>query len=323
MDITNGNRNLDTYLKSSIKWKNVLRNAKIPVLNGENITTGMVTVSPWSLSQLGISCGIQSDELIKLINSREKMKITDRVIGDDAFKVLDAEDDVDLDVPVQLLSRFMEEMDMHRLIRLIIWMNTGRIASQTGEMPTLSDSILTVKNELMVPDDFMPDYMMKLVESGVTELTSEMRDNIQGKDGLLYVICGFDQNKKAYPVSLIPSAAFSGNNLQSVYQDCLAKVREHFSEISVTEEFHNLTVSRTLRALIYQLEKNNRRELTGFLWKGEKMTILKSLNLVDESNGKPELKRDIDLPGLVSLYNHYRTEAEKLSRAWLQTKVLF
>jgi hypothetical protein len=53
------------------------------------------------------------------------------------------------------------------------------------------------------------------------------------------------------------------------------------------------------------------------------MTILKSLNLVDESNGKPALKRDIDLPGLVSLYNHYRTEAEKLSRAWLQTKVLF
>ena len=32
------------------------------------------------------------------------------------------------------------------------------------DIPTLSDSILTVKNDLMIPDDFMPDYMMRLVE---------------------------------------------------------------------------------------------------------------------------------------------------------------
>lgn len=323
MDQTEGNEKLFTYLKSSRTWKNVLRNLQIPVLNGEKINTYAVTVSPWSLNQIELSSGIKNDELVKLIGTREKTKIMDREIGNNTFKVLETDDDIDKNVPVRLLSEFMEEMDVHRLIRFLIWMNAGRICDETGEIPSLSDSILTVKNDLMVPDDFMPDYMMKLVESGVSELTSDTLHNIQGEDGLLFVVCGFDQNKKAYPVSLIPSAAFSNHNLPGLYQKCLAKVKELFSEISKTEEFNNLTVSRTLRALIYQVERNNRRELTGFLWKGEKMTILKSLDLVDETTDKPALKTEVDLKELLSLYNHYRTEAEKLSRTWLQTKVLF
>lgn len=323
MDQKERNKNLETYLKSSMTWKNVLRNAQIPVLDGEKITTYNVTVSPWSLNQLQISSGIQSDELLKLISAGKKMKIIDRVIGDNGFKVLDGDDGFDQNVSVQPLSGFMEDMDMHRLIRFLIWMNTRRICNEKGEMPSLSDSILTVKNDLMVPDDFMPDYMMKLVESGVPELTPEMLHNIQREDGLLYVICGFDQNRRAYPVSLIPSAGFSVDNLPGLYQKCLTKVKELFSEISKTKEFHNLTVSRTLRALIYQVERNNRRELTGFLWKGEKMKILKSLNLVDETDEKPALKSEVDLKELLSLYSHYRAEAEQLSRTWLQTKVLF
>lgn len=323
MNLTGGNVSIGTYLKSSMPWKNVLRKQQVAVLNCEKITTETVTISPWSIRQLEISSGCSNDEILELISVQDQVKITEKVLDDETFNVLETFGAIDLNIPVQPVSGFMEDMDMHHLIRLLVWLNTTMICNRTGEMPSLSDSILTVKNELMVPDDFMPGYMMKLVESGVTEMTSEMLNNIQGKDRLLYVICGFDRHNKAYPASIIPSAAFSCINETELYERCLNKVKELFSNISMTEEFQNLTVSRTLRALIYQIEKNNRKDLSGFLWKGEKMTILKSLGLVDETEGKPVVKSDMDLQDLMSMYKGYKSEAEKLSTNWLQTKVSF
>jgi len=316
-------KKVDMYLRSSIKWKNVLQKIQIPVLNGENIIKHSVTVSPWSIDQIALSIGCSKDELFKLISKSKMIKITDKVFENETFTVLESDDEINLDVLVKPVSIFMEDMDIHLLIRLLVWMNTRRICDQTGEMPSLSDSILTVKNELMIPDDFMPGYMMQLVESGTTGMNAEKVNDIQGKDDLLYVICGFDQDRIAYPVSIIPSACFSIGNQLDQYEKFMNKVKELFSETSKTREFQNLTVSRTLRALIYQLEKNKRRELSGYLWKGEKMTILKSLDLVDESEGKPILKSDVDLKKLTTLASIYRTETEKLSTKWLKTKVSF
>lgn len=323
MPIRDGTKKIDLYLKSSKPWKNANRKLQIPVLSGENIIKHTVTVSPWSIDQVAISTGCSKDELLKFISKKEMLKITEKTIESETCNVLEADDGVDLDVEVQPISKFMDDMDIHLSIRLLVWINTLKICNQTGEIPSLSDSILTVKNELMVPDDFMPDYMMKLVESGTTKMTAEIVNEIQGKDGLLYVICGFDQERSAYPVSIIPSAGFSACDQMELYEKFLNKVKEVFSETSKTREFQNLTVSRTLRALVYQLEKNNRRDLSGYLWKGEKMTILKSLDLVDETGGKPTLKSNVDLQKLLPLLDSYKAEAEKLSIKWLQTKVAF
>ena len=316
-------KKVDMYLKSTITWKNVLQKLQIPVLNGENIIKHSVTVSPWSIDQIALSIGCSKDELLKLIPKRERIRVTYKVLENETFTVLEMDDEINLDVALQPNSIFKDDMDIHLLIRLLVWMNTKRICDQTGEMPSLSDAILTVKNELMIPDDFMPGYMMQLVESGTTGMNAEKVNDIQGKDDLLYVICGFDQDRIAYPVSIIPSAGFSIGSQLDLYEKFMNKVKELFSETSKTREFQNLTVSRTLRALIYQLEKNKRRDLSGYLWKGEKMTILKSLDLVDESEGKPTLKSDVDLQKLTTLASIYRAEAEKLSANWLKTKVSF
>ncbi|WP_393971911.1 hypothetical protein OXIME_000500 [Oxyplasma meridianum] len=322
MEIIERDEKIDTYLKSSIKWKDVLRKLQVSILNGENIKTRSVAVSPWSIDQLSISLKCSSDELLKFISKRKTVKITNKSLENQTFKVLEAGNGFDLDVAAQSITKFFEDMDIHLLIRLLVWMNTKRICNQTGEIPSLSDSILTVKNELMVPDDFIPGYMMKLVENGTTPVTAEMLDDIQGKDHLFFLICGFDQERSPYPVSIIPSAGFFLENQLELYEKLMSKTKELFSEISKTQEFKNLTISRTLRALIYQLEKN-KKDLSGYLWKGEKMAILKSLGLVDESGDKPKLRSDIDLLKLAPLVGRYRIEAEKLSINWLQTKVSF
>ena len=309
------------YLESTVRWKDTLRDVKIPVLNHGEVHLKNITVSPWSLSQLALSAGMEMDDLLDFINNTGDLKIVNRTIDGRSVEALEIEKRLNSGTQIIALSEMISHTDIHGMIRMLVWISAGRSIEKTEDIPTLSDSILTVKNDLMIPDDFMPDYMMRLVESGVEAITDRMLSDILDRDYLFHLVCGFDSDRNAYPVSIIPSTSFSSERDLELYTLIQSKLKDVFAELSSGKDFENLTIGRTIRALIYQLEKNKKRELSGFLWKGEKIDILKSLDLVEEIEGKSYLKQGIDSSELGLLYSRYRTKIERLSNNWLNTKI--
>lgn len=312
---------LNDYLESTIRWKDTLKDLEIPVLASGEILMKTLQVSPWSLLQLDISTGVEMNDLSNFIKTRKGLRIIEKGVEKRTVKVLETKEDINFGSNKSLLADMANHNDVHGLIRILVWISARRSSKKTGDFPTLSDSILTVKNEMMIPDDFMPAYMMNLVESGVETLTDGLISAILDRDNLLFLICGFDSEGNAYPVSIIPSMSYSCDSENELYTKITGRLKEVFAEMSSSKEFESLTIGRTIRALIYQLEKNKKRDLSGFIWRGEKIKILRSLDLVDDLEGKPFLKQSVDSIELGHIYADYRSKTEELSSKWLSTKI--
>jgi len=321
MKKTDTETRLNDYLESTVRWKDTLKDLEIPVLVSGEVLLKQLKVYPWSLMQLKTSTGVEMNVFSNFIKNRKDLRTVEKTVENRTIEVLEAQENINFGSNKSLLSDMIKQADIHGLIRILVWISARRSSEKTGALPTLSESILTVKNELMIPDDFMPGYLMNLVESGVETLTDSLINAILGWDNLLFIICGFDSEGIAYPVSIIPSLSYSCDSENELFTKITGRLKEVFAELSSGKEFENLTTGRTIRALLYQLEKNKKRDLSGFIWKGEKMKILRALDLVEEIEGKPFLKQGVDSIKLGDLYADYRSKTEELSKKWLSTKI--
>ena len=179
------------------------------------------------------------------------------------------------------------------------------------------DAIFGIKNSLMLPDDFIPQSWMAIVENDEPIDSDRIIEDIQSIFGRkwIYVFSSYENGKAIMPYFFYNR---KGTALPEVTEERLMSIlASEFEALRNSPEFRVFTMARILKSVIFNMETKGTRELRKPLFDSGKIKLLMDENLVNESDGKFFLRESVSLTNLESLRNRYLDLSSKLSSEWM------
>lgn len=210
-------------------------------------------------------------------------------------------------------------MTRKQAFNLLLYMYVSNRNGHEAPVP-VDEAIFTIKNEMEIPDDFMPPHMMEMVEgrkivdpesiarelndiplsvSG-KHLYAVVREGVPGILGIDSLLCSqFDGDAKKFLVSLKESLLID------------------FSDLEQSAAYDPFTLSRMLKQIIFLHSRGRIVDLGGSAYDDRKSEILVRNGIAVLSDGMVALRPGISHEELETIRKNSLGEAAKLASAWL------
>ena len=283
------------------------------------------TVIPWSISMISVNVHVDDHALREIIERRGNLQIDhEKRYGQD-FDLVKLKGDRSSLPPIECKSiRIPDEVSVSSLINLYMYLFLSEAVSIEDRLVTIEDAVFSLKNTLMIPDDFIPPQLMSNIEGEVHLDVNELIKDIQpfSKHQLIYVYPEFSDGIPNRIRFLYPSKSYSIENGRTL-QELLSKIGDSFEKIRLDEDFSAFQLSRYLKDVIYIIEVKHTRELLPPLFGADKISKLQPLGILSTSETKTTVKDNIDINYLKELREILRKKAEQLSSNWLKSIIKY
>lgn len=184
----------------------------------------------------------------------------------------------------------------------------------------ISDGVFAIKNELFLPDDFVPPVMMKMVEgSEIVDITKAV-ENIQpsGQSSALYMFGKHDGGDFLEPDSFYANPCINGE--VPVGMENLGKrILESFTELQNTDNYRKFLLSRIMRNVIFTVETKKKRELKKPMFDMGKLKILEASGIVEISGDTGTVPESITAEDLKNIKAQAEKDAANVSDDWMKS----
>ncbi|MGC8505835.1 MAG: hypothetical protein ACP5NK_03905 [Thermoplasmata archaeon] len=220
---------------------------------------------------------------------------------------------------IKLTGRIGIEDSFRLLLDMIV-----RDDFEVHKMPVRTDeAIFAIKNGAEIPDDFMPKYMMDLIEPAqIPDFICVCRELQISKECRNLFLINCSQNGATGSVSyLVPSSqCVPDSDLDR--GSILEGLKKSFRNLEQSEDYVPFTVSRNLRTVMYNLKSRNSRKLPRQISTGTAIEQLKSLNILNLSDSEWVLGDHITLEILEQMKSKYDAMIGETAAKWLQSELL-
>jgi hypothetical protein len=283
------------------------------------------TIIPWSIPMISANIHVDDHALREIIERQGYLQIDhEKRYGQD-FDLVKLKGDRSSLPPIELKPiRIPDEVSVSSLINLYMYIFLSEAVSTEDRLMTIEDAVFSLKNTLMIPDDFIPPQLMSNIEGEVHLDVNEMIKDIQpfSKHQLIYIYPEFSNGIPNRIRFLYPSKSYSIENGRTL-QELLSKIGDSFEKIKLDEDFSAFQLSRYLKDVIYIIEVKHTRELLPPLFSADKMSKLQSLDIISTSEAKTVVKDSIDINYLKELREMLKKKAEQLRSNWLKSIIKY
>lgn len=325
------------YLESTLKVKDLIAISICGIENYDgSVTEVPLFTSPWGMSQIILNCkesreqdisgissqfprhfGVREEKLEYKVNSDgflETEESTEKVItlSADGFPEEAAAPDINAD-SITVKQAF--NWYLYHIIKML---------SEGGEkVVSIPDAVFALKNDLFLPDDFMPPALMRMVEGNEYVNVQITVDEIQPANGmrLIYLFAKCNQKGCFAPHSFYfddldgnPEKRFSFDRIKDTLQ-------KSFEKLQSSTGYEDFTFSRLLRSVLYALEARKTRELGKPMFDESKIEILENRGLVKNVGGKAYVLEDFDVSGIKRLMKESEEKVSILAENWLKSQI--
>ena len=300
----------------SLRWYLVNTNTIRNVRERFNLLEGGDSwLLPWSVKSICLNSNVSREFLQDFVLRNQGFNFENVEIDGAKFEVLKGPD-MKMDhrvVPPQPL------MSVKNLMNLAIFLY-ARDQGETLPSPVkLEDALFFLKNNVMIPDDFMPHHLMGNVE-GTMDLTIEsLRREFQFLPGITAIFL--------YPE--IPDARYS--RVKYVFaspclelgeeiglERVLEILKKSFAELNQDPRYIDFESSRLLKTLIYNIEVKKSRELKRPFFTPDKVARLAAMGVpVTETS----VSEKVSVASIKTLRENKLISAKSLSDDWLRTQI--
>lgn len=312
------------YLSGTIRIRDYSEKKRIIAhLDGYDQDKAEFTVTPWDICQIAINSGDGEVEEVRAFLLEQKDYFTFERNAD-GLEVLKTKGE---GTP-EILS--IDVRDSHENVSFTVedafkWYlyHKIQVLSENGTKPVgISDGIFAIKNELFLPDDFVPPVMMEMVEGSKMVDVSNAVVNIQptGRKNAIFILGKHDHGK-----FLEPDSFYANPNIKSGMPEDIANlgklILKSFEELQQTDEYKKFLLSRVMRNVIFTVETKGKRELGKPMFDPGKLKILEMNGLVTVSNGKGTVPDDMSVEDLKKVRGEAEKAAENVSRNWMKSEI--
>jgi hypothetical protein len=221
--------------------------------------------------------------------------------------------------PIRIDSQISVEDSFRLLLHIIV-----KSRSEASRTPVgTDDAIFSIKNEAQIPDDFMPKYMMELVEpSYIPDFVSICNKLQISKEcrNLFLIGCSKNGNIVSVPY-LIPSQQCP---IESDFdQESLLEIlKRNFQALEHSEEYIPFIISRSLKAIIYNIRSKNNRKLPRQMSSDYVVSLLRPLDILQSSGKDWAVRDDISLEHIHLLKTKYDQLSSLTASKWLKSRLI-
>lgn len=224
------------------------------------------------------------------------------------------------EVEAIVLPQFISNED---LIKLTIFFSADAHRSLKGSPPSPEDAIFPVKNALEIPDDFMPDGLMELVEGRPVQDYQSVpgKLNTSFAPELLFPIFRFNEKMPVGLDSIIPSRISFSNTVELSLDTLLEALKNQLEKFKNSESFKEFLIGRIFRSLKYVVQRGKSRELKKPLFTDEKILLLNSTGIVDQTGEIPHIRDDLSAEELIRMSDGYEKRNNEIALNWKQESI--
>ncbi len=278
-------------------------------------------VTPWDLSQVCLNTGLAVSEARDVVLSKP-----------DDFFLESAPEEMEVIRSKKELgnfrehaSRSVEKCSSITVLDCFKWYLYHKIKelSQDGsKLVSIRDGIFAIKNELFLPDDFVPKVMMEMVEGSKLVDVQETRDGIQpsSDDDAIYLYGLHDKGKFLEPQSFYFNPSPSGEVPEDLGK-LGEKLSKSFSDFQKTDAYENFLFSRIMRNVIFTVERKHNTEFKKPLFDSSKLMILAKNGIASVEGELGTLTEGLSVDDLERKKKEAENAASNVADLWMESRI--
>lgn len=307
------------YLKNTFSIREI--NETFDPLNPDESGSQRSVLAPWSLEAIKVNTGLSYSEIEKTISSIKFLSL-DKVEAN-GFQTILIRTNRELEGTSEFVTLpEIKELSISKLMNLHVLQFVQNKINETDHPVKIEDAIFDLKNTLFLPDDFMPEHLMGMVE-GTVDLSDDQLRSAYSVIGDAIPLLFYKEAKDdgtgrirfLYPAKSVKLVGVPSNE----------RIREiissSFESIKNLKSYIYFINSRLIKTLIFNIQQKNLRELKRPVFNPVNIKFLQEFGIVEEKAGISLVKEDITLEKLKELYSDLKGEGEKLAKSWLSRSV--
>ncbi len=308
------------YLNDTYSIRNILENF-LP-LNPDEPGAGKSVLAPWSISSISINTGFSEDAVLEELEEIPDAKVEPIVKDGVQLMVLRMRESLGVQAHASHDSHDIKTMMVKDAMNLHLYQFSIEKVAQNDRPVKIEEAIFDLKNNAFLPDDFMPEHMMGMVEGDLAMSTEGIhRAFLLNSDvRILYLFHELKGNSAGRVRFIYPAKA---NFSVPIPEN--GRIREilaaSFSGLRENEKYKDFENSRLLKTVLYNLETKNSRELKRPAFDPRKIRILETLGLVEKTGDAAMIRDSVSAGQLKTNYNMMKKHGEELANEWLHSKV--
>lgn len=305
------------YLKETFDIRNIME--RVPVRGPSSEHTTWI-LAPWSLDSISINCRLPIEEVTRILKSMPELEIA--VLENDAaqISVVRWHESESPSYPSESSSQEPGRR-IRDLINLHVYNYLMKRTGAESRPVKLEDALFDLKNCVMLPDDFMPDYLMGNLEGEDVPAADYVLENLQPFSGRTDVYCYFESTNKGpggltylYAASREPGRVIGNEEIEKIIGDS-------FRSLSRDPDYVHFELSRYLKTLLFNFQRYKSNELRRPLPPHHIIEIMKKNRIITESNGKYFLSAGTSAADLEGMLETEKNAAKAISARWLGSSV--
>ena len=315
--VTGTDGRIKKYLKETFKIRNIMERVPVRAPSSEHTTW---ILAPWSLDSISINCGLPVEEVTRILKSMPEVEIALQDDGTGQISIVKWRGAESLSYPIESSLR-----ESGRKIRDFINLHVyNYLLERTGteSRPVkLEDALFDLKNSVMLPDDFMPDYLMGNLEGEDIPAADYVLKNLQPFSGRTDVYCYFESTDKGpcglaylFAASTEPGRVIGNQEIEKIIGDS-------FRSLSRDPDYVHFELSRYLKTLLFNFQRYESNELRRPLPPPHIIEIMKRNGIIAESNGKYSLSVGTSAADLEGMLKTEKNATKAISARWLESMV--
>lgn len=279
-------------------------------------------LAPWSVSSIVANTGMNHDAVMEALKGVDHLTLKEEhcgghreiIVSGDRFRGHRTEA---TGTPNDVMDgRVSSAFNLHVYQFILSQAREGR-----GPVK-IEDAIFDLKNSLMLPDDFMPEHLMGMVEGETALSIDQVRKAYEIVPGKTSIYLYPEQKKQGFGRVrfLYPASSFSLADPVS-NETIRDAISASFGGLSDDPRFGKFESSRLLRSVIYNMERKNSRILRKPVFDSRKIGILEKMGIIDTSGDTTKVRDGVSADDLRSMVEEAGIQTRHLAHEWLESKI--
>ncbi len=305
------------YLADTYKIREIVED--FAPLNPEESGVSVSTLAPWALTSISVNTGIGEDEVKKTLEGLKSFNLKNVESGNRTMTLVETTVSLEEKTEGHKIESDLP-LPIRKLMNLHVFQFVQQKYEETGKPVKIEDAIFDLKNSLFLPDDFMPEHLMGMVEGEPDFSEEEVRKSYSVLNGVTSLYF-FQENKSGgfgrirY---LCPAASGRIENAPS-NEKLREIISSSFSSIQTQKSYVDFVNSRLIKNVIFNLEQKNSRELKRPMFDPRKIKVLEEMGIVERDGEVSSVKNSIAVDYLKELYAKAKSAGQELAENWLSS----
>ncbi len=308
------------YLNDTYSIRNVLES--FPPLNPEEPDSGKSVLAPWSVSSISLNTGLTENEVMEEIEEVSGASVESVEVDGMRIQLLKMGESLGLKAHASHETLKPDPLTISEVMNLHMYQFVAEKVSSIDRPVKIEEAIFDLKNNSFLPDDFMPEHIMGMVEGALKMSSEEIHRAylLHSETKLLYL---FHEQKNNIPgrVRFIYPSKVNFNVQLPNNEKLREKLIGSFTGLRNNEKYRDFENSRLLNTVIFNIESRKNRILKRPVFDPHKISVLESMGYVDKTDEMPKIRDNISVGQLKEKKTELKKHGEELSKEWFQSIV--